>query len=118
MAAIRDYGRAGFDLDELAGDDKKPLQEHLALLLSTSTRGEAQDHCMNRGEPTDGRALFSILTKAFGGCQDDGATAIAALEKIALDTFLDLGPFQSAWKQNLLAYYGATGTEIPKAQQQ
>ena len=47
---------------------------------------------MNHDEPTEWRAMFIILTKAPGGCDDDdGATAIATLGKITLNTFSDLG---------------------------
>ena len=87
-------------------------------MLSIGTRGEAQAHGVNYGKSTIGRRSdFLIPMQEYSGSNDGGATALAAQDAIALNSFVGLDPFRPAWKRNKQTCFDTTGSEVPEVKQ-
>ena len=114
---IRGYGRVTFDLAALTGDEKKELRSHLATFLLHSTRGAASDLLMGVDDQEDGRTMLLSLVEEHGVKYDGGAVAMAALDAMALNTYMGIGPFRADWQRNNRAYFDSTGSAIPLAMQ-
>ena len=117
MGATSEYGRAGFALYALDGGGKEELRRHLTVVLSVSTREEAQGLCMSYVQHADdGQVAFLILASEYSGSDDDSETTLAAQDAIAFDSFSGFGPLRLAWNRNKQTYSDTTGSEVPEVQ--
>ena len=64
---------------------------------------------MSVGNQEDGRRMFLFLEEEHGGKYDDDAVAMAALDAMASNTYMGLGPFQADRQKNNRAYLDSTG---------
>ena len=88
MAAIRDCGHIEFTPSAFDGPEKEPQRIHIATIPLISTRGDSKDFLTSCDDLQDDRQMFLLLVEKYSGKHDDDASAMAAQDTIALNTYM------------------------------